>query len=52
MTIIHTTESKEQQDKDRAELERLHAAACKAEPTWAFFGGVLTTAEGREYQVC
>ncbi len=51
MTIIHTTESKEQQEKDRPELERLHASACKANPTWAFFGGILTI-QGREYQVC
>ena len=49
--VINTNCTKQQQEEDLPELEKLHAEAMKEEPTWAFFGGVLTVSNGNKYQV-
>lgn len=36
--------------KDQSSLERKHVKALKKDPTWAFFGGVLSIGT-RRYQV-
>lgn len=40
----------EQIQADMPALEQEHTAACKAEPTWQFFGGIIVIGE-HEYQV-
>ena len=51
MKVISTECSEEEQKKDMPELLRLNAQAVKTEIMWEFFGGTLTTLEGRQYQV-
>ena len=51
MKVISTECSKEQQKKDMPELLAMNAEALETEIMWTFFGGTLTTLEGRQYQV-
>ena len=51
MKIVSTECSKEQQKKDMHELLAMNAEALETEIMWEFFGGTLTTLEGRQYQV-
>jgi len=51
MKVISTECSKEQQEKDMPELERIHSKACDEDITWQFFGGTITTPDGNVYQV-
>jgi hypothetical protein len=57
MTILNATDrsgqslSKQQIEEDMEQLLAAHEAALTSEPTWTFFGGVLTV-NGHEYQVC
>jgi hypothetical protein len=50
MRIISTTATPEEQKKDYKALLAAHKRAMKEEPTWSWFGGVLTI-NGRRYQV-
>ncbi len=50
MKVISTECSKEQQKKDMPELLAMNAEALETEIMWEFFGGILTTLEGRQYQ--
>jgi hypothetical protein len=50
MEVIGTKESLEQTRRDWPRLLKEHKKALRTQPTWAFFGGVITI-EGREYQV-
>lgn len=50
MRIIHTTATPEQQKKDHKALLEACKRASKTNPTWDFFGGVVTV-NGRKYQV-
>ena len=51
MKIVSTECSKEQQEKDRLELQRIHSKACEEDVTWEFFGGTITLPNGNQYQV-
>jgi hypothetical protein len=51
MRVIATECSKGQQEKDMPELLAMNAEALETEVMWEFFGGTLTTLEGRQYQV-
>ena len=51
MKVISTECSKEQQEKDMPELLAMNAEALETEIMWVYFGGTLTTLEGRQYQV-
>jgi len=51
MKIISTTATPEQQKADYKQLLAAHKRAMKEEPTWSWFGGVITI-NGRKYQVC
>lgn len=48
--IISTSQTAEQTQKDLPAIQKAHDEAMKAEPTWRFFGGVITI-ENRQYQV-
>ena len=47
----HKELNAEQIQADMPELLKAHEKALNSEPTWAFFGGVLTI-NRHEYQVC
>jgi hypothetical protein len=47
----HRELTTEQIQADMPELLKAHKKALNSEPTWNFFGGILTLGE-HEYQVC
>jgi hypothetical protein len=46
----HEDLTKEQIEADMPELVKKHEEALASEPTWKFFGGIITI-NGHEYQV-
>lgn len=50
LKVIGTDQTHEQLVADWPRLLEQHREALRTQPTWAFFGGVITI-EGREYQV-
>jgi hypothetical protein len=52
MKIINAYDlTAEQIQADMPELLKAHEKACRNEPTWAFFGGIITLKNGHKYQV-
>ena len=51
MKVIATECSKEQQEKDMPELLKMNAESKETEIMWEFFGGILITQNGNQYQV-
>lgn len=53
MKIINAYDlTTEQIQADMPELLKAYDKALADDPTWRFFGGVITLKNGHEYQVC
>lgn len=48
--IIGTNQTAEQTKKDLPAIQQAHNEELKINPTWRFFGGIITI-ENRDYQV-